>query len=159
VCENNLYAISISQARHQAIKDISVRAAGYNMPGVSVDGNDPLAVYEAAKEAVERARRGEGPSLIECKTYRHGGHFNGDPARYRPQEEVDEWLKKDPLPRFISYLIDNKHFTKEELEAFDAQVDAEIKEAIAFADEQPYAPVESTVEDVYSDIIEEVRNR
>ena len=159
ICENNLYAISISQKRHQAISDISVRAQGYNMPGISVDGNDVMAVYKVAQTAVERARSGSGPTLIECKTYRHGGHFAGDPANYRPQEEVEEWLKKDPLLRYVEYLVENEILTKEEIGEIDAQIDKEIEEAIDFADAQPYAPLESTVEDVYSDIVEEVRKR
>lgn len=98
VCENNNYGISMSQTRHQAIKDVSDRAAAYGMPGIAVDGNDVMAVYEAASEAVARARKGQGPTLIECKTYRHRGHFEGDPSVYKPKDEQAEWLKKDPIP-------------------------------------------------------------
>ena len=95
VCENNLYAMGTRQSRIMNIENISDRAPSYGIPGVSVDGNDVLAVYEAAQVATERARRGEGPTLIECKTYRHKGHSRVDPAKYRPREEVEEWLRKD----------------------------------------------------------------
>ncbi len=159
VCENNHYGISMSQARHQAIKDVSDRAAAYNMPGVSVDGNDPLAVYEAAFEAVARARAGKGPTLIECKTYRQHGHFEGDPATYKPKEEQAAWMEKDPLPRFAKFLEDNGVMTAKEIETVDAQVAQQIKDAIEFAKAQPIPSPESAVVDVYSDIVEEVRVR
>jgi pyruvate dehydrogenase E1 component alpha subunit len=159
VCENNYYGISMSQARHQAIKDIADRGASYGIPGLAVDGNDVLAVYEAAKEAVSRARKGLGPTLIECKTYRHKGHFEGDPAVYKPEEEQAEWLEKDPLPRFEAFLLENDFFTKEELRDIDAEIAKELEDAILFAEESTYPAVEKTVEDVYSDIVEEVRVR
>jgi len=159
VCENNLYGISTRQDKHMNIKNISDRAVSYGIPGVSVDGNDVEAVFNATTEAVKRARAGEGPTLIECKTYRHFGHFNGDPAIYRTKEEVDEWLKKDPIPRFRTYAVEKGIMTQEELDAIDKQVADEIVEAIAYAEVQPYAPVESTVQDVYTDIVEEVRDR
>ena len=158
VCENNGYGISMSQKRHQAIKDIADRGASYGVPGVVVDGNDVLAVYEAGKEAVARARKGLGPTLIECKTYRHKGHFEGDGTVYRTQEEVNEWLKKDPIPRFAEFLKENG-FTAQEIEAMDADVANEIQAAITFSQESPLPAVEKAVEDVYTDIIEEVRVR
>jgi pyruvate dehydrogenase E1 component alpha subunit len=158
VCENNNYGISMSQARHQAIKDIADRAAAYGIPGIAVDGNDVLAVYEAASEAIARARKGLGPTLIECKTYRHRGHFEGDPGAYKPPEEQKEWLEKDPIPRFVKFLTENG-FTGKELTALDASVEQEIAAAIKFAEDSPYPAVEKTVEDVYSDIVEEVRTR
>jgi len=105
VCENNLYAMGTRQSRVMLIENIADRAASYGIPGVTVDGNDVLAVYEAAREAVERARRGEGPTLIECKTYRHKGHSRVDPAKYRPKEEVEEWLRKDPIKRLREKLL------------------------------------------------------
>ena len=159
VCENNHYGISMSQARHQAIKDVADRAAAYNMPGISVDGNDPLAVYEAAFEAVARARAGKGPTLIECKTYRQHGHFEGDPATYKPKEEQAAWMVKDPLPRFARFLIDNGVMSAEEVEAVDKKVAKEIEDAIGIAEAQPIPSPESSVVDVYSDIVEEVRER
>ena len=159
VCENNHYGISMSQDRHQAIKDVADRGAAYNIPGVSVDGNDPLAVYEAAQEAVARARAGKGPTLLECKTYRQHGHFEGDPAIYKPKEEQAAWMEKDPMPRYAKFLVENGVMTQDEVDAVDAQVAKEIEDAIAFADAQPFPSVESAVVDVYSDIVEEVRDR
>ncbi|MCD8349013.1 MAG: thiamine pyrophosphate-dependent dehydrogenase E1 component subunit alpha [Planctomycetaceae bacterium] len=158
VCENNYYGISMSQARHQAIKDIADRGASYGIPGIAVDGNDVTAVYEAANEAIARARKGLGPTLLECKTYRHRGHFEGDAGLYKPTEEQKEWLAKDPLPRFSSFLLENG-FSEKDVADLDKTVADEIAEAIRFADESAYPAVEKTVEDVYSDIIEEVRSR
>jgi len=126
---------------------------------VAVDGNDVLAVYEAAKEAVDRARKGLGPTLIECKTYRHRGHFEGDPVKYRPAGELEEWLAKDPLPRFVKFLEENNFFTAADIQGFDAAVKKELDEAVKFAEDSPFPAVEKTVEDVYSDIVEEVRVR
>ncbi|GAB6087490.1 pyruvate dehydrogenase (acetyl-transferring) E1 component subunit alpha [Alkaliphilus crotonatoxidans] len=159
VCENNLYGISMSQSRHQAIKDVADRGAAYNIPGITVDGNDIFAVYEAAQEAVKRARSGQGPTLLECKTYRHRGHFEGDAAAYKPTEEQKEWMEKDPIPRMESYMLEKKIVTKEELAALQEGVASEIKEAIDFANNSPYPELESAVEDIYSDIVEEVRVR
>ena len=159
VCENNHYGISMSQDRHQAIKDVADRGAAYNIPGIAVDGNDPMAVYEAAEEAVARARAGKGPTLLECKTYRQHGHFEGDPAIYKPKEEQAAWLEKDPMPRYANFLVENGVMTREEVDAVDAQVAKEIEDAIAFADAQPLPDVETAVLDVYSDIVEEVRER
>ena len=159
VCENNHYGISMSQDRHQAIKDISDRAAAYNIPGVSVDGNDPMAVYEAAQEAVARARAGKGPTLIECKTYRQHGHFEGDPGTYKPPEEQAAWMAKDPMPRYSKFLVENGVMTQAEIDEVDKKVAKEIDDAIVFADAQPFAPDDSVVTDVYSDIVEEARVR
>ena len=159
VCENNHYGISMSQDRHQAIKDVADRGAAYNIPGIAVDGNDPLAVYEAAAEAVARARAGKGPTLLECKTYRQHGHFEGDPAIYKPKEEQAAWMEKDPMPRYAKFLVENGVMTQEEVDAVDRQVAQEIEDSIAFADAQPFPSVESAVVDVYSDIVEEVRDK
>jgi len=114
VCENNGWAISNSQATHQNITDISDRATAYGIPGVSIDGNDVVAVYEAAQAAVERARRGDGPTLIECKTWRHRGHFEGDPGAYKDPADQEEWLsdKRDALVRTEKKLVELKYATK-----------------------------------------------
>ncbi|WP_434297385.1 pyruvate dehydrogenase (acetyl-transferring) E1 component subunit alpha [Clostridium sporogenes] len=157
VCENNLYGISMSQNRHQAIKDVADRGVAYNVPGIVVDGNDVFAVYEAAKEAIKRAREGKGPTLIECKTYRHRGHFEGDPCVYKPTEEQEEWLAKDPIPRFEKYLVENEIFTEEKLKEVQNKVESQIDEAVDFANNSPYPELESVLEDVYTDIKEEVR--
>ena len=129
------------------------------MPGVIADGNDPVSVYNATQDAVARARAGKGPTLIECKTYRMFGHFNGDPARYRPQEEVEAWKAKEPIKCYTKYLVDKKLFTEDELKAVEDQARKEIADAIEFAAAQPFAPVESVAEDVYTDIVEEVHDR
>ena len=157
VCENNGYGISLSQEKHQAVKDISDRAVAYNIPGITVDGNDVFAVNEAVDEAVKRARKNQGPTLIECKTYRHRGHFEGDPTVYRSDEELQEWLDKDPVMRMEAFLIENDVVSQEGMDELNLKVDGKIAAAIKFAQESPYPSLESAVEDVYSDIIEEVR--
>lgn len=159
VCENNLYGISLSQARHQAIKDISLRATSYNMPGITVDGNDVFAVSEASKAAIESARAGEGPTLIECKTYRQRGHFEGDPGTYKPVSEQKAWLEKDPIPRMEKYILENNIINEEELKSIQLDMDKKLEDAVKFANDSPYPSFESIGEDVYSDIKEEVRVR
>ncbi len=159
VCENNGYGISVSQERHQNIVDISVRAQSYNIPGMTIDGNDVLAVYEAVTAAVANARDKKGPTLIECKTYRHRGHFEGDATVYRTQEELEEWKKKDPIPRLETYLVENEVMTAEDVENAKKKIQDEVAQAVAFAKESPVAPLESIVEDVYTDLKEEARVR
>ena len=149
VCENNLYAMGTRQSRVMLIENISERAAAYGIPSVTVDGNDVLAVYEAAREAVERAKRGEGPTLIECRTYRHKGHSRMDPATYRPKEEVEYWLKKDPIPRFKNKLLEMGILTEEEAKKIEEQVSREIEKAVKFALESPYPEPEEALKDVY----------
>lgn len=156
VCENNLYGISMSQSRHQAIQDVSDRAVAYNVPGVTVDGNDVFAVYEAAKEAVKRARDMQGPTLIECKTYRHRGHFEGDPGLYKPEEEQKNWLAKDPIKRLENFMVENKIQTVAEIDKINEEVGKEVLDAIEFAENSPEPAIESVVEDIYTDIVEEV---
>lgn len=150
VCENNLYAMGTRQSRVMLIENIADRAVAYGIPGVVVDGNDVLAVYEATQKAVERARRGGGPTLIECKTYRHKGHSRVDPARYRPKEEVEEWVAKDPIKRFKERLLQEAVLTAEEIKRIEADVAAEIEEAVRFAMESPYPAPEEALEDVYA---------
>ncbi|WP_446899828.1 thiamine pyrophosphate-dependent dehydrogenase E1 component subunit alpha [Clostridium sp. LBM24168] len=156
VCENNGYGISVSQKRHQNIKDVADRAKAYGIPGVVVDGNDPIAVYEASQKAVERARAGKGPTLIECKTYRQRGHFEGDSAPYKPKEEQEKWLKKDPIPRFEKYLLENKVLNENELKKMQESVNGQIKDAVDFAINSPEPELNSVFEDVYTDIKEGV---
>jgi len=157
VCENNGYGISMSQKRHMAITDIADRGVAYNIPGVVVDGNDVIAVSEAAAEAIKRAREGKGPTIVECKTYRQRGHFEGDPGTYKPKEEQAAWVKKDPIPRFEKYIIENGILSEEGIKEIGADIDSIIKEALEFANNSPWPEVESALEDVYTDIIEEVR--
>jgi pyruvate dehydrogenase E1 component alpha subunit len=150
VCENNLYAMGTCQSKVMKIDNISDRAMAYGIPGITVDGNDVLAVIEASQEAVDRARGGAGPTLIECKTYRHKGHSRVDPAKYRPKEEVEQWLAKDPLKRFRKELLQNDAFSQAELQKIEENVAAEIEEAVRYAVDSPYPAPEEALEDVYA---------
>jgi acetoin:2,6-dichlorophenolindophenol oxidoreductase subunit alpha len=155
VCENNGFGISVPQCKHQGITDIATRAAGYGMPGVIVDGNDVLAVYEAVKVAVERARAGQGPSFIECKTYRLRGHFEGDPgrgARYRSADELACWEspEKDAIERFRAWLTTSKKASSKELAAIGEDIQAEIEAATEFAKNAPFPDVSEGKKDVYT---------
>jgi len=153
VCENNGFGISVSQKQHQAIQDISIRAAAYNMPGITVDGNDVLTVYEASGKAIQRARAGEGPTLVECKTYRWRGHHEGDPnqgKRYRTMEEVQEWVKKCPIRRFEEKLVSKKVLTKLKAKKIWEEVEKEIDEAVEFANQSPFPEPKDIYEDVYA---------
>jgi pyruvate dehydrogenase E1 component alpha subunit len=150
ICENNLYAMGTRQSRVMLIENIADRASAYGIPGVVVDGNDVLAVYEATLRAVERARKGEGPTLIECKTYRHKGHSRVDPAKYRPREEVEEWIAKDPIKRFKEKLLRDGILAETEFQQITREVTVEIEEAVRFAMESPYPAPEEALEDVYA---------
>lgn len=150
ICENNLYGISVSQSKHQNIRDISDRAQAYGIPGVSIDGNDALAVYETVHEAVERARAGQGPTLIECKTYRMRGHFEGDPMAYRTKKEMDGWAKKDPIKRFKNRLLEMKILTLKDFETIEEEIKASINDATKYAEECPQPTVENLLEDVFT---------
>lgn len=149
VCENNGYGISVPQWESTAVKDISVRAAAYDIPGVTVDGNDVLAIAQAFKAAEERARAGEGPTLIECKTYRWLGHWTGDPQPYRTREEVEEWKKKCPIKRLKNYLLENGMATEEELTALEDKAQALIDEAEEFALNSPEPDPAHVMDDVF----------
>jgi 2-oxoisovalerate dehydrogenase E1 component alpha subunit len=134
VCENNQYAISVPQSKQMAIKDVASRAEGYGFPGVVVDGNDVLACYGAMKTAHERARAGEGPTLIECKTYRFMPHTSDDDDKsYRTREEVEEARAKDPLVRFGEYLREHDLLDDQRDESLRAETKEEIEEAIKAA--------------------------
>ncbi len=152
VCENNGYGISVSQVKHQPIKDIAIRATSYDMPGVIVDGNDVAKVYEAASKAIRRARAKEGPTLIECKTYRWRGHHEGDPnqgRRYRTQEEIEQWKTKDPIVRLARELMDDKVAGSTRLAAIEKEVLREIDEAVEFAISSEFPAVDELYQDVY----------
>jgi pyruvate dehydrogenase E1 component alpha subunit len=151
VCENNLYAMSTPFRESTAGKTIAERAAAYGMAGEVVDGNDAEAVYEAAKKAVARARAGEGPTLLECSTYRHYGHSRGDVSVYRTREEEAEWKKRDPIKLNAERLIKEGVLTEEDIAKMEEEIASRLEEACAFADESPYPPVESMYEDIYYD--------
>ena len=151
VCENNLFAISVCARYHMAISDISDRAAAYGMPGYSIDGNDVELVYETTKAAVERARRGEGPTLIECKTWRHRGHYEGDPDDYRTAEEKAAWMQKDPIERLAKRLIEEGICTQAELDAIASDADKLLAEAIDEAEAAPVPSVSALMADIYKE--------
>lgn len=148
ICENNLYGISVCQSKHQNIKDIADRAQAYGIPGVSIDGNDVLAVYETVHDAVGLARTGQGATLIECKTYRMRGHFEGDPMTYRTKKEMEEWAKKDPIKRFTNKLLEMKILTPKDYEIIEGEIKAQIEEAVKYAEECPQPTPEQLLEDV-----------
>jgi acetoin:2,6-dichlorophenolindophenol oxidoreductase subunit alpha len=152
VNENNMYGLSACIDKTMCITDVADRASGYGMPGVVVDGNDVIAVYEAASEAVKRARKGQGPTLLECKTYRHRGHTEGDPGTaYRSKEEIEEWKAKDPVPRFEKKMLQMKVMTKKKMDAIKAAIEKEIAAGEAFAEESDYLDPKEIILDVYAD--------
>ncbi len=150
VCENNLYAMGTRQSLVMNIEDISDRAVAYGIEGITVDGNDVLAVYEATCKAVEKARNHGGPMLIECKTYRHKGHSRVDPAKYRPKEEVQEWLDKDPIKRFKNLLVQKYSVAESELQTIEKEVQSQLEEAVKYSLDSPYPAPEEALEDVYA---------
>ena len=151
VCENNLYAASTPYSKAFKIANIADRAQAYGMPGISVDGNDILAVYHAAKSAVERARNGQGSTLIECKTYRQCGHSRSDPRGYRSREEEEEWKKKDPIPRFRTCLLNENKVNEIELKEIDISVEKEFDEALVFAENSPLPDPAELFTDVFKE--------
>jgi pyruvate dehydrogenase E1 component alpha subunit len=151
VCENNGYGEFTPQANHQAIKDVADRARGYGMPGLVVDGMDAVAVYEAAGEAISRARRGEGPALLECKTYRFFDHVGvrGMGVSYRSDDEVLQWRQRDPITLLEARLAELGVLDEAAAQAVHEQVLTEVQEAIAFADASPYPDESELLQDVY----------
>jgi pyruvate dehydrogenase E1 component alpha subunit len=149
ICENNLYAMGTRVDRATAITNIYERAESYSLNGATVDGNEVIEVYEAVHEAVERARSGEGGTLLEARTYRFRGHSMSDPAKYRTRDEVDARKRDDPILSLGEHLVDNGFATEEGLKETDNEVKAEIKDAVRFASESP----EPTREDLFTHII------
>ncbi|MEM4488845.1 MAG: thiamine pyrophosphate-dependent dehydrogenase E1 component subunit alpha [Desulfurococcaceae archaeon] len=156
VVEDNQYAISMRstaptklQPRIATARSFAERAIGFGIPAVTVDGMDVLAVYEAAKAAIERARKGEGPSLLDCKTYRYYGHFEGDPMVYRSKEEMEEWKKRDPILLFKEKLIRMSVAAEQELEALHKKAVMEVEEAVKRAEEDPYPEPSEAYTDVF----------
>lgn len=148
LCENNLYAMGTALARHQAQTDISRKAGSYGLASNAVDGMDVLAVEAAAKEAADSVRGGNGPFLLELRTYRFRAHSMSDPDLYRAKEEIEEWKKRDPIALFEARLREWKLLTESDLGVIEAEVGAEIGEAIRFAEESPGEPVEDLLKDV-----------
>jgi pyruvate dehydrogenase E1 component alpha subunit len=147
VLENNHYAVSTPIRDSALVEDLSERAAGYGMPGVTVDGNDAIAVYEATIPAVERARAGDGPTLLEAKTYRHGGHHVNDPGLYLPKDELAAWRARDPVDHLRRRLADGG-MAEPDIGAIDARVEAIMDEAVEFAEASPQPDVEEFLAEV-----------
>ena len=151
LCENNSYGVSVNIHSVTNTDTIAVRAQAYNIPGKTVDGNDPVTVYEAVKEAVDYAREGNGPSIVECMTFRHQGHYCGDPANYRPASYMEEAHKKDAIPNMRKRLLDGVA-TEEEILAVEKAVEDEMEAAYQFANESAYPdPSEATTDVYFSD--------
>ncbi len=148
IIENNHYAASTPVENMNLLKDLSAHAAGYGIPGLSLDGNDAVKVYNAVIEPVQRARKGSGPSLIECKTYRHKGHHVNDPGAYMPQDVLADWKSRDPLIVLRQHLADAR-IDPAEIEAIEAKVDTLIADAVKFAVESP----EPSAEDFLKEIV------
>ncbi|MBL7216345.1 MAG: thiamine pyrophosphate-dependent dehydrogenase E1 component subunit alpha [Desulfobacteraceae bacterium] len=153
ICVNNEYGISGCVDDVCSVEDISGRAAGYGIPGLTVDGCDVMAVYEAVEETAKSIRAGKGPALIELKTTRWRGHFEGDPQHYRTPEELEGIRKRDPIERFVKQLLDQGMATEGELQALRDEVDKELQEAIEFADKSDYP----SLEEIYTDLLYQER--
>ena len=152
VCENNLYGISVDIRKVTNTKDIATRAMAYDIPGIVVNGNDVLEVYRVTKESMERARKGEGPTLIECKTYRWKGHHLGDPGVvYRSESEMKWWKENCPIKTFQERLIKEKIASKEELNLIEKGTKKMIKEALDFAIQSPYPDKKKAYEDLFAE--------
>ncbi len=149
VCENNLYGASTPIKTTCKIENIADRAAAYGMPGEVVDGNDVLAVNEAATRAIERARRGEGPTLLELKTYRISGHSRSDACAYRDDEEEKEWFAKDPIAKFRKQLLEAEVITEEELVALEERIEQQVEDSVEFAMASPDPDPEDALKNVY----------
>jgi pyruvate dehydrogenase E1 component alpha subunit len=151
VCVNNQYAMSTPIPKQMAIRDLADRAVSYGMKGVTMDGNDAIAIYRATLEAKEYVKR-NGPMLLVLDTYRHMGHSKSDANVYRTKEEIEEWKKRDPIPRMRRALLDAKTFTAAELDAMEAQAKKDVEAAVRFAEESPDPKVENVQDDVYAPV-------
>ena len=151
VCENNKYGASTAIEKVTRVPRLSERAAAYGIPGRTVDGNDPEAVYAAMCEASERARSGQGPTLLELETYRFAGHSRSDPGHYRPKEEVAKWKKRDPLLRYEAFCLAEGILAPDQIEAMKKSVERELDEAIASAESSPSPLPEDCLADVYAE--------
>ncbi len=151
ICENNNYAMGTSVERTSNVHDIYKLADAYEMPADSIDGMSPEAVHESVARAVKRAREGDGPTLIEIKTYRYKGHSISDPQKYRTKEEVDEYKQRDPIEQVKKTILDNKFATEEELTAIDKRVENEVEDSVKFAEESPWPDDSEVLKDIYVD--------
>jgi pyruvate dehydrogenase E1 component alpha subunit len=151
VCQNNRYAEHTRYSVGTSVASVADRAAGYSMPGVRVDGNEPPEVHAAARQAIERARAGGGPTLIEAMTFRFFGHNMGDDDSYMEKGEKEAWMAKDPVPRYRAWLVSEGHATEGALSEMEAGIEKEIDEALAFAMESPYPDLSELRRDVFRD--------
>lgn len=152
-CQNNHYAISLPVSRQTAAKELVDKAVGYGIPGIAVDGNDVLTIYATVKEAAERARKGEGPTFIESRTYRLGAHTSSDdPTKYRSEEELKKWQKRDPILRFKIYLMDKGILTKEKDKKIIEEYDKELSQIIKDAESIPKPNTKTMFDDVYEEL-------
>jgi pyruvate dehydrogenase E1 component alpha subunit/2-oxoisovalerate dehydrogenase E1 component alpha subunit len=159
VLENNLWAYSTPSYLQSAVEDFAEKAHGYGIPGVIVDGNDVLAVYRVTKEAVDRARGGDGPTLIEAKTFRRKGHAQHDPAKYVPDWMLKEWEAEDPILRFEKHLTEKKLWTERDKKGILARIDQELEEELKAAEACPLPPAERAAEGVYCDGCHDIKPR
>jgi pyruvate dehydrogenase E1 component alpha subunit len=150
VCENNQYAMSMPAGRAMRVAQVSARAGAYGMPGVTVDGMDVLAVHQAAAAAVQRARSGEGPALVECVAYRYKGHSKSDRQRYRGRDEVEAWRSRDPIVRLQERLVADGALTEAEADRLAAEAVAAVEDALRYAEEQPEPDPATLLEGVYA---------
>ncbi|MCE3281974.1 MAG: pdhA [Chitinophagaceae bacterium] len=151
ICENNNYAMGTSVERTSNVLDIYKLADAYEMPADKVDGMAAEAVHEGIVRAVKRAREGDGPTLIELKTYRYKGHSISDPQKYRTKEEVEEYKAKDPISMVLKTIRDNKFATDEEIKAIDDRINTVVEESVKFAEESPWPDDSEVLKDVYID--------
>jgi len=149
VVEDNAWGISVSKKDSTAVARNDVRAAAYDMPGYYIENNDPIAIYDIAGEAIARARAGGGPSLIEIETFRLAGHFMGDAEAYRPEGEKESLGSRDPIPAFRA-LLQSEGVTSTQLDELEASAESEVAEAISFAQDSDYAPVEDALTHVFA---------
>lgn len=152
VCENNGFGISVPVKQSTSVVNISDRAQGYGIPGETVDGNDVIALLEVFEKAIARGRAGEGPTLIECKTYRWKGHWTGDPEVYRTREEVAAWVEKCPIKRLNDYLLEQGIATENELNGIRATAASEVEEAVDFAINSPDPDPATVMDDVFCEM-------
>ncbi len=150
VNQNNLWAESVPLRLQTALTNLSDRAKAYGFPGISLDGNDIIEVYDAAQTAIARARAGEGPTFLECKTYRWYGHSEIDPAKYRSKEEVDEWKGRDPVDTFAKALLEMKLLTEAKKKEIADEITGEINEAVEFAEQSPYPEASELAEHIWA---------
>ncbi|HMI64217.1 MAG TPA: pyruvate dehydrogenase (acetyl-transferring) E1 component subunit alpha [Puia sp.] len=151
ICENNNYAMGTSVERTSNVHDIYKLADAYEMPADSIDGMSPEAVHEAVARAVKRARQGDGPTLLEIKTYRYKGHSISDPQKYRTKEEVEEYKAKDPIQMVLQTIFTKKYATQEEIDAINQRVNNTVTESVKFAEESPWPDDSEVLKDVYVD--------